>query len=143
MKVAAAFAVAAIGFSSAAMAVDEIHKMPIQGGLDAGQHTKQTINPDIKLFFGNQKTPAVEKKIGEWDSNRKTMRKSLQERCDTAFVSSILALQDRARREGGNAVINITSESMEGKTDSATEYACTSGRASAGVHLRGTVVKLK
>jgi hypothetical protein len=40
-------------------------------------------------------------------------------------------------------VVNITSESMDGKTDSATEFACTTGRASAGVRLRGTVVTLK
>lgn len=133
-------AVAIAAASSLAVAADETIKMKIKDGLEAGKHTKNTISEDIKLFFGNQKTPAVDKKLWEGSTTQKSMRRSEQERCDTAFVSAILRLQDRARREGGNAVVNIVSG---GSNDSATEYTCITGRVTGSVTLRGTVVKLK
>jgi uncharacterized protein YbjQ (UPF0145 family) len=132
--------VAASCFSSLAMAADETVKMAIKDGLEAGKHTKRTLGGDIALYFGPQKTPAVTKKIGEWTSSQKSMRHSRQEACDTAFVSALLSLQDRARREGGNAVINISSTIGD---SSATEYSCIAGRVTAHVQLRGTVVTLK
>lgn len=141
MKIAtiAAFA-AAVSLSSLAIGADETVNMPIKDGLEAGKHTKNTISDDIKLYFGKQKTPAVDKKIWEGGTTQKSMRKSQKEHCETAFVSAILRLQDRARKEGGNAVVNIVSG---GSNESATEYTCTSGRVTGSVTLRGTVVKLK
>ena len=142
MKITTIIAALALGgASSLAVAADETIKMQIKDGLEAGKHTKNTISDDIKLYFGKQKTPAVDKKLWEGSTTQKSMRKSEQERCDTAFVSAILRLQDRARREGGNAVINIASGG--GSNDSATEYTCITGRVTGSVSLRGTVVKLK
>ena len=140
MKITAALIAVALGASSPAWSADETVNMQIKDGLEAGKHTKNTIGDDIKLYFGKQKTPAVDKKLWEGSTTQKSMRKSQQERCDTAFVSAILRLQDRARKEGGNAVINIVSS---GGNDSATEYTCTSGRVTGSVTLRGTVVTLK
>ena len=141
MKVTTIIAALAIGgASSLAGAADETINMKIKDGLEAGKHTKNTISDDIKLYFGKQKTPAVDKKIWEGSTTQKSMRKSQKEHCETAFVSAILRLQDRARREGGNAVVNIVSG---GSNDSGTEYTCTSGRVTGSVTLRGTVVKLK
>lgn len=140
MKITAALIAVALGASSPAWSADETVNMQIKDGLEAGKHTKNTIGDDIKLYFGKQKTPAVDKKLWEGSTTQKSMRKSQQERCDTAFVSAILRLQDRARKEGGNAVINIVSS---GGNDSATEYTCTSGRITGSVTLRGTVVTLK
>jgi uncharacterized protein YbjQ (UPF0145 family) len=141
MKFTTIIAALAIGgAASLAIAADDNVNMSIKDGLEAGKHTKNTISPDIKLYFGKQKTPAVDKKIWEGSTTQKSMRKSQKEHCETAFVSAILRLQDRARREGGNAVVNIVSG---GSNDSATEYTCTSGRVTGAVTLRGTVVKLK
>lgn len=140
MKIATIIAFAAASLSSAAFAADEQVSMQIKDGLEAGKHTKNTISDDIKLYFGKQKTPAVDRKIWEGSTTQKSMRKSQKEHCETAFVSAILRLQDRARREGGNAVVNIVSG---GSNDSSTEYTCTSGRVTGSVTLRGTVVTLK
>jgi uncharacterized protein YbjQ (UPF0145 family) len=141
MKITTAIIAVALGASSPAWSADDTVNMPIKDGLEAGKHTKNTISEDIKLYFGKQKTPAVEKKLWEGSTTQKSMRKSQQERCDTAFVSAILRLQDRARKEGGNAVVGITSAGSS--NDSATEYTCTSGRVTGSVTLRGTVVTLK
>lgn len=141
MKFTTIIAALAIGAaSSLALAADETVQMPIKDGLEAGKHTKNTISDDIKLYFGKQKAPGVSKTIWEGSTTQKSMRKSQKEHCETAFVSAILRLQDRARKEGGNAVVNIVSG---GSNESATEYTCTSGRVTGSVTLRGSVVKLK
>ena len=132
--------VAASCFASLAMAIDNDFNMSIKDGLEAGKHTKERLSDDVALYFGSQKTGPVAKKIGEWDSVRKSTKRTRQEACDTAFVSALLSLQQRARREGGNAVINISSG---GNDNSPTEYVCTAGRFTSSVHLRGTVVTLK
>lgn len=125
---------AAFGMSSA-MAADEIVKGKIEAGISAGKSSsRDQIKDDIALYFGKQRTPAVEKKIGTWDSSQTSRN------CETAFASAIIRLQNRARNEGGNAVINITSGSGD---SSETEFTCTAGRMMKRVRLNGTVVKLK
>lgn len=141
----AAFAILASTVLSAADARDDRLKLPIKSALEKGQSTSQKIDPAIRLYFGSQKTPAVAKRIGEWTSNKKTnaANKSDQEACEIAFVSAVLSLQERARNEGGNAVINIHSVYKKENVESATEYLCGAGAIIAGVALRGTVVTLK
>jgi len=87
----------------------------------------------------------VEKALGEWTANKKTnaSNKTDQEACEIAFVSAIVSLQQRARNEGGDAVINIVSVYRNERRESPTEYVCGAGTFVAGVALRGTVVKLK
>lgn len=134
-------AVAAMTGMSLAMAADEIHKFKIEGGIATGKaSSRDQIKDDIALYFGKQKTPAVVKKLWEGDSSQTSSRRSQQERCETAFASAVIRLQNKARSEGGNAVINITSGSGD---SSETEFTCTSGRAMARVRLHGTVVTLK
>ena len=142
MKIANIIGIVIIGSaSSLALAADEVLKFKISGGIATGKaSTRDQIKDDIALYFGKQKTPAVVKKIWEGDSNQTSSRRSQQERCETAFASAIIRLQAKARSEGGNAVINITSGSGE---SSETEFTCTSGRAMARVRLHGTVVTLK
>ena len=124
---------------------DDHIKLPIQGALEKGQSYKEKVGSDIKMFWGTQKTPAVDRKMGEFTSNKKTnaANKSDQEACDLAFISAVIGLQQRARKEGGNAVVNIRSVYKNEDSDSPTEFICGAGKIMAGVALRGTVVKLK
>jgi uncharacterized protein YbjQ (UPF0145 family) len=59
------------------------------------------------------------------------------------FLSAVLELQDRVRKEGGNAVINIKSNYRNVERESATEFTCGSGAVVAGLALKGEVVTLK
>lgn len=106
---------------------------------------KEKLNGDIQFFFGDQKFPAVERKMAEYTSNKKTnaLNKSDQEACQWVFLSAMVSLRDRAIREGGNAVVNIHSYYKKNELSSATEFECGAGTFVAGVALRGTVVKLK
>ncbi len=127
-----------------AAARDDRLKFPVEGALAKGQNYKEKIDPQIKLYFGKQPRVKVAKSIGEWTSNKKTnaFNKSDQEACDIAFISAAVSLQDRAKREGGNAVINIHSVYKNDKFESASEYLCGAGTTVAGVALRGTVVTI-
>jgi hypothetical protein len=128
---------------STAQARDDYLTFPIKDAIAKGQTTKDRLDADVPLYFGKQKTPAVVKKGGEFSSARNTnaTNKSDQEACEIAFVSAAIALQQRARREGGNAVINIVSTHPGKGSD--TEYVCRAGTFHAGVGLRGTVATLK
>jgi uncharacterized protein YbjQ (UPF0145 family) len=54
----------------------------------------------------------------------------------------VIALQERARKQGGNAVVNIVSNYKNVITSSETEYVCGAGGLIAGVALKGRVVNL-
>ena len=134
----------ALAVALPAAARDDRLKFPVNAALAKGQNYKEKIDPKIKLYFGKPSNLKVGRTIGEWTSNKKTnaFNKSDQEACDIAFISAAVSLQDRAKREGGNAVINIHSVYKNDKFESTNEYLCGAGSTMAGVALRGTVVTL-
>ncbi len=120
------------------------HKMfPLADALNAPAALEK-LDKDVKLYFGDAKHPPVAKTIGEWSTNKKTnaFGKSDDEACKWVFLSAVMTLQERARKEGGNAVINIRSNYKKIETSSETEYMCGSGALMAGVAFKGAVVKL-
>jgi len=144
VSLAAAAAILAIA-ASPALARDDRLMFPVADGMEKGKSTKDRIATDIRVYFGKQKTPAVDRKMGEFTANRKTnaTNKTDKEACEISFVSAVLSLQQRARREGGDAVVNIHSVYKNENRESDSEYLCGAGTFAAGVALRGTVVKLK
>jgi molecular chaperone DnaK (HSP70) len=142
--IGAGIAILALSSMSAAVARDERLMFPVKSAMEKGQTTKDKLDPSIPLYFG-KKTPAVEKKLGEFTSNKKTnaANKSDQEACEIAFVSAAISLQERAKKEGGNAVVNIRSVYKNENVEHDTEYLCGAGTFLSGVALRGTVATLK
>ena len=143
-KIAAGCMILALG-ASPALARDDRLMFPVADGMEKGKSTKDRIDPDIRVYFGKQKTPAIDRKMGEFTANRKTnaTNKTDKEACEISFVSAVVSLQQRARREGGDAVVNVHSVYKNEMRESDTEYLCGAGTFAAGVALRGTVVKLK
>jgi hypothetical protein len=144
-RLALAVTVLALGASAPTQARDDKNMFPIKAALGKGQAFKEKLESDIPLYFGKQKTPVVEKRLGEWTSNKKTnaFNKSDQDACEVAFISAAVSLQQRARREGGSAVVNIRSVYKNDNIDSEKDYLCGNGAVMAGVALRGTVVTFK
>ena len=103
----------------------------------------EKLNKDIKLYFGKQKAPAAAKNLGEWKTNKKTnaFNKTDKEACEWTFLSAVLELQERAVKEGGDAVVNIVSNYKNQETISETEYMCGNGALMSGVAFKGTVIK--
>ncbi|MGQ2964388.1 excinuclease ABC subunit A [Methylophilus sp.] len=143
-KVAMLLCIASLILVSHAQARDDRKMYPIADAL-ASDQAKGKLDPSISLQFGNQKTAAIEKEFGEWKTNKKTngFNKTDQVACEWTFLSALLELQERARKEGGNAVVRIKSNYKDIETVSDTEYMCGSGALMSGVALKGTVVKLK
>ena len=57
------------------------------------------------------------------------------------MLSALIELRERARKEGGDAIVNIVSFYRKQEFDSDTLYECHAGAFVAGVALKGTVVK--
>lgn len=126
-----------------ALARDD-HKMyPLAEALQT-QGAKDKLDPGVRLFFGDQSHPQVAAEFGQWKTNKKTngFNKSDQEACEWVFLSAVLELQERAREQGGNAVIEIKSNYKSEEHSSETEYMCGSGALMSGVAFKGKVVKL-
>jgi hypothetical protein len=121
---------------------DDHLMLPIADALASSDAAK--FDPAIKLYFG-KKRPAVARSIGTWTTNQKAngFARSDKTACERAFASAVLSLQKRAREEGGDAVIGITSYYKKIVTVSDTEYMCGAGAIMSGVAFRGEVVKLK
>ena len=128
--------------ASHAFARDTVNYYPVADAL-ASEPGK--VSEDIPLYFAGQKHPVVVKSFGEFATNKKTnaFGKSDETACQHVFLSAVIELQDRARKEGGNAVINIKSNYRNAVRESATEYTCGAGAVIAGVALKGDVVTLK
>jgi hypothetical protein len=58
-------------------------------------------------------------------------------------MSAVIALQERAKREGDNAVIDIKSITKHNDLVSATQFRCDDGAFASNVALTGTVATLK
>lgn len=130
--------------SAPALARDDVEDYSVKDAMSI-EKVKAAIGDDISFYFGNSKHPKIEKKYGEYQSNKKTnaFGKSDTEACHWAFASAMKTLAQRARREGGNAVVNIRSNYKGNLTSSNKTFQCGAGAVMAGVTLIGDVVKIK
>ncbi|WP_170020448.1 excinuclease ABC subunit A [Campylobacter sp. RM16190] len=133
-----AIAVLALGVSLSAR--DEVLYFSIDNLLTSPKAIK-VLNPNIKLSFGSGSKGQILQK--DLMSNKKTnaFNKSDQEACEWAFLSALKTFQERAVREGGTKVINITGYYKKQPFDSKTQFQCGAGALMAGVTLRGDIAK--
>ena len=133
-----------LGAASVALARDDRVMFPIKDALARNGTFKDNLGDDVALYFGEQETPTVLKAFAIWTFIRKTSRLTSDDKaaCEVAFISAAYALQERARQDGANAVINIRSVHRSAETKSETEYVCGSGNVVASVELKGTLVKI-
>ncbi len=112
-----------------------MQKLSIQKAL-ADKGANANIDPNIRLSFGD--TGASGK---EWTANKKTngVNKSTEVACNRAFVSAIISLQDRAKKEGKSSVVDIYSFYKKRKFSSTSEFECEDGKIMSGVTLKGKV----
>ena len=122
---------------------DEQKLFPIRQALSSPD-AKSKLDPGIRLYFGKQGHPVVTRDHGEWKSNKKSnaFARPDQQACEWAFLSAVISLQERARKEGANAVVGILSNYKNVPRGSETEYVCGAGGLMAGVALKGKVVNL-
>jgi uncharacterized protein YbjQ (UPF0145 family) len=131
-----------------AQARDTQNYFSIKDAVEMGRakEGKWHLGSDIKLYFGDQSHPAVGSTLAKGVvTNKKSnaANKSDEEACLTVMLSALIQLQERARNDGGNAVINIESYYKKKSFKSKDKFECHVGNIMAGVALKGDVVKLK
>ncbi len=133
---------AVLGLAGQAHARNTVEHYPLSEALvsEPGK-----VTADIALSFGEQPHGAIVKSFGNVATNRKTnaFGKSDKAACEHVFLSAIIALQNRARELGGNAVVNIKSNYQNNLTSSNTDYVCGAGAVIAGVALTGDIVQVQ
>lgn len=132
-----------LGATSNGFAADDIQNFPIKQALH-NPNGGEKLDPQIKLYFGNQPHGPVAKSFGEGKANKRanSFARADEVACQRAFLSAVISLQTRARKQGGNAVIGIKSFFKGVPKSSNTTYVCGSGGLMSGVTLIGTVVKI-
>ncbi len=130
-------------FTTVAFAEDQLVTLTIQDAMDNSK-VQSALYDDIALYWGSQTHPQVIEKYGEFKTSKRANKlgKSRDAACQWALASAVKALQQRARREGGNAVINLTSNVQDHELSSDTSYECLCGGMMVNVAVKGDVVKL-
>lgn len=130
-----------LSMAGLAGAEDRVLKFPVKHAMQS-KVAKQKMLDDIRVYMVGQSHPGIDKRYREYQSNQRSSGLGDQDECDKAFVSALIRLQQRADREGGNAVVDIFSVANNKKNKSSDTYSCLRGRSMANVILRGTVVRL-
>lgn len=138
------FAGALFSVAMSAQAKDEKMMMPIDAAFSQ-TGTRDNIDGSVKFFFGKQKPSGkVLQKLGNDSTSQKSnaFGKSNDVACNTAFLSSMIAFEKRAKKLGANAVINIVSNYKHEVNSSETEFECHVGAIMAGAAFKGDFVKI-
>lgn len=130
--------------ATAAQARDSEYKLKIDEVMQNPEF-KAKIGNDVAFYFGNRKTPPIAQKFGDFVGNKKTnsVGKPDEQACRWAMASVLIEFAERARKMGGNAVVNVVSYYKQVTYSSVSDFDCHAGGLLAGVALKGTVVKLK
>jgi uncharacterized protein YbjQ (UPF0145 family) len=146
MKKLIAVSVMAIVASGFAEARNDKLNFQISGVLSHPKASTVLVD-NVALYFGNQSTPPLvdASRSLEVTTSKKTngVNKSDEEACQWAMLSALKALQERAIREGANAVVNIRSNLNHQEFSSQTEYQCAAGNIMAGVALKARIASVK
>ena len=125
--------------SMPATARDTEYKIPLADVLTMPE-AQGKLDGSVKFYLAGQKTPKVVEKKGDDVSNRKTngVGKDDQYGCKWAALSALVALQEKAKQLGANAVVDIVSYYKKDTYSSPTDFECHAGAVVIGVTLKGT-----
>jgi hypothetical protein len=143
LRILSAMLIGLVAVATTATARDDRLHFPVKEAMEA-PNAKAQLDGSVKFFWGNQKFPKPVRSYGVVRTNKKTnfFNKTDKEGCEHAFLSALLAFQERAKRDGANAVVNIKSIYRKVEFVSDTEYECGAGNVTGGVSFSGELVQL-
>jgi|GEM_PF-943625 len=94
---------------------------------------------------GQEGAPEATQSLGTWTQERSTrgVMRTDKTSCDVAFLSALIALQESAKKDGADAIVNLVSATRGKTTESPTHYRCISGATIAHVALTGDIIKTR
>jgi uncharacterized protein YbjQ (UPF0145 family) len=127
----------------AAGARETFHDLDIKQAKDSDVGKSKLLG--VPVYFAGQSYAKVASDMGVFTANRRTnaFNKSDEQACRIVFLSAVIALQSRAQKLGGDAVVDIKSITKGRNLESAEQYRCAAGNIVANVALTGRVVKFK
>lgn len=136
--------IVAAATTSPAFARDTTHHLPLSEVIAMGQADGK-LDGSVRFYLRGQTTPAVIQKLGEDSTNKKTnaVGKTDVQACQWVALSALIALQDKAKSLGANAVVDIVSNYKKVEYSSPTNYECHAGAIMSGVALKGTYAKVR
>ncbi|MEN8190862.1 MAG: hypothetical protein ABFS19_13535 [Thermodesulfobacteriota bacterium] len=109
----------------------------------ANPKIQQALRSEVSLYWGNQPVPANSVQMQEIKTSKRSngIGKEDIEACQWAFASAIRALQDSARRAGGNGLMNIQSNIDNILSSSENQFDCAVGSVMVNVAFKATIIK--
>jgi hypothetical protein len=101
---------------------------------------------EVPFFMkGQEGAPAATQNLGTWTQERSTrgVMRTDKKSCDVAFLSALIALQESAKKDGADAIVNLVSATRGKTTESPTHYRCVAGATIAHVGLTGDIIKTR
>jgi len=100
---------------------------------------------DVPFYMKGERHPKVAKSLSEMTSQRTASGafRGDEVSCQSAFLSALKTLQERARQSGANAIIDVVSITKGEQTESASDFRCIAGAVVVHVGLKGKLVELK
>jgi len=139
-----AVAVVSLLSSGPAAARDTVLHIPLADVLDMPE-AKSKLDPAFKFYLAGQATPKIVSRYSSDVSNPKTNGFGKEDNfgCKWAALTALINLQDSAKRQGGNAVVDIVSYYKKVEYKSSTDFECHAGAFVIGVALKGTAAKVE
>ncbi len=143
LRLSAAVLLASMAVATTASARDTVLYIPLADVLSMPE-AQDKLDKNMKFFLAGQSTPKVIKRLSTDVSNPKTngVGKSDEFGCKWAALSALISLQNSAKREGANAVVDIVSYYKKTEYRSATDFECHAGAIIIGVALKGTYAQI-
>lgn len=141
--IAALLLVAGAQIAASAARAETVLMLPVQNVLSSAD-AREKLDGSVRFFFGKTPHPPIVANLGSYVTNKKTngVGKEDAAACSWVMLSALIALQERAKQAGANAVVNIRSFYRKNEVWSDNAYECHSGTIMAGVALKGDLVTL-
>ncbi len=136
-------ALAVLAATSTAVHAETVLLLPLEETVQLGLELKK-LDGSVKFYLSGAPTPEGGVALGEETANRRTSSggKSKEEACHWVALSTLISLEEFAKKRGANAVVDLHS-AFKGKVyKNPVNYECHAGGMLTGVTFKGTYVRM-
>lgn len=136
-------ALAILAGASTAAHAEKVLMLPLEEAVQLGLAQKK-LDGSVKFYLSGAPTPEGGTAIGEETANRRTASggRSKEEACHWVALSTLISLEEFAKKRGANAVVDLHSV-FKGKVyKDPVNYECHAGNMLTGVTFKGTYVRI-
>ncbi|MEG1767667.1 MAG: excinuclease ATPase subunit [Comamonas sp.] len=139
-----ALALTFLTFAGLSHARNDVILLPLQEVVEQGLASGK-LDGTVKFYLSGAATPAVNAKLGDDVSNKKTngVGKTDEDGCRWAALSALIAFESSAKQKGANAVVDMHSFYKRKEFKDAANFECHAGNIVVGVTLKGTYATLR